>query len=206
MTGQPACCPARRKARSGFGHLRLALALAMAPAFVLALAFTAGSAGPAAAVDTAPAPPAAGPFAGPPPVASRPLPGGVGISLGYPSAIGAFVCAPIDATLGYRFGLTGFPGAGLLWSPGVELRFHQVRGLYSANGFYLFGDALFARDYGGRDDEDLGMELGAGWRWFSSDLRGFRWIGAVEAGGWWTPASMSPHRPALRLYWIAARR
>jgi len=134
----------------------------------------------------------------------RPLPGGMGFSVGYPSALGLFVVAPVDAALGYRFGLTGLPGQGLLWSPGFELRFDAVPGLYSTDGLYLFGNALFGRDYHGRDNEELGMEMGLGWRWFTSDVRGFRWVGAVEAGGWWTPESMGPYRPALRLSWMVA--
>lgn len=129
---------------------------------------------------------------------------GLGAYAGFPSAIGVFFVAPADGTLAFRSGLTAFPGVGVLWSPGYEIRFGQESGTYAHNSGYLYTNLLLARIYTGEDRDHTGLEAGLGYRWILSDVRELRWIAGAEAGGHWDTDSYRPDRPSLRFYWMMA--
>ncbi len=129
----------------------------------------------------------------------------VGLYAGFPSAVGALVSAPVDGPLGFRFGLAAFPGVGVAWSPGFEVRFGQERGTYSRDGYHCYGNLIFGRTYIGEDRELSAAEAGVGYRWTVSDRQGIRWIAAAELGGRWGRRSSGwPDYPSLRVYWILA--
>lgn len=150
------------------------------------------------------------------PPGSRPIPSipeipmrlsrtAVGLYAGFPSTVGALVSAPVDGPLGFRFGLAAFPGVGVAWSPGFELRFGQERGTYSRDGYHFYANLLFGRTYVGEDKEHSSAEAGIGYRWAVSDRQGLRWMAAAELGGRWGMRSSGwPDYPSLRVYWLLA--
>lgn len=128
-----------------------------------------------------------------------------GAYAGYPSAVGALVTAPVDGPLGFRFGLGAFPGLGVVWSPGFEVRIGQERGAYTRDGYHFFANLLYGRTYIGHDRERTAVEAGIGYRWVVSDRQGLRWIAAAEVGGRWGSRSSGwPDYPGLRVYWLLA--
>ena len=129
---------------------------------------------------------------------------GIGLFLGYPSTLGIQIAAPADGALAFRSGLTGFPGVGILWTPGVEVRFSQEPGTYSTDSGYGFANLLMSRTFSGKDKDHVGIEAGLGYRWVLSDRRALRWIGGVEGGGHWDADSIWPDRPSLRILWMVA--
>jgi hypothetical protein len=129
----------------------------------------------------------------------------VGAYGGYPSVAGLQIAVPADGTLAFRSGLTGFPGIGYLFTPGVEIRFGQVPGTYSTNSGYTFANLFLGRENkAGQDKTHKGLEAGLGYRWILPDRRAVRWIGAIEAGAKWTPDSQWPDLPTIRAYWMIA--
>lgn len=100
-----------------------------------------------------------------------------------------------------RFGLTGFPTVGVLFTPGVEYRFGQEPGTIAASGVYAFGNAYLGRSYLGDERDYAGAEVGLGYRWLIDDRRGMRWIGAIEGGGYWRHDPAQLRRPSLRFLW-----
>jgi hypothetical protein len=133
-----------------------------------------------------------------------PSPTGIGIYLGYPSWLGIQWLAPADGPLGFRLGLTGFPGAGALLSPGVEYRLNQEAGTYSKDGTYVCTNLLLGRSLRGPDHSFVGAEGDIGYRWCLSDRRGPRWIAGMEGGAHWNLHSRWPDHPSFRFYWMLA--
>ncbi|MEZ4650191.1 MAG: hypothetical protein R3E97_15690 [Candidatus Eisenbacteria bacterium] len=143
----------------------------------------------------------------------QPFPGGTGVSSiaafgvygGYSSTAGLQVTVPADGTFAWRMGLTGFPGLGWLWTPGVELRFGQERGTFNTDGVYGFSNLYIGETlHESPDKQHWGMETGAGFRWILPDRRSVRWIAAIELGGRWTTESASPKTPTVRAFWMIA--
>lgn len=128
-----------------------------------------------------------------------------GVYAGISSIAGIQMTIPTDATLAFRTGLTGFPGAGWLWTPGLELRFAHEPGTFSTDGVYGFTN-LYIGETTTDDsvDKHWGAETGAGYRWILPDRRGVRWIAAIELGGRWTPKSSAPKTPTIRAFWMIA--
>jgi hypothetical protein len=129
----------------------------------------------------------------------------VGAYAGYPSYGGVQFSAPVDGILAFRSGLTGFPHLGILWTPGIEVRFGQEPGTYNHSGGYGFANMRVGRSTTGDKHQYFGLESGLGFRWILWDRRGFRWIAACEAGGSWSPASMWPQTASGRIFWMMAR-
>lgn len=128
-----------------------------------------------------------------------------GVYGGYSSTAGFQLAIPTDATFAFRMGLTGFPGIGWLWTPGVELRFGQTPGAYNTDGVYGFSNLYVGETVS--DDpvtKHWGVETGAGYRWILPDRRSVRWIAAIEIGGRWSPDSSAPKTPAVRAFWMIA--
>ncbi|MBK8232390.1 MAG: sulfatase-like hydrolase/transferase [Candidatus Eisenbacteria bacterium] len=59
---------------------------------------------------------------------------------------------------------------------------------------------------GAETEEKKGMEFGLRYRWFLSDVRGYRWIFSTEAGGLWKSQDAVPIRPSIRFAWLLATR
>jgi hypothetical protein len=131
---------------------------------------------------------------------------GIGAYLGFPSLVGLMVTAPVDGVLAFRSGLTGIPGVGILWTPGLEIRFDQERGTYNRDGYYGYGNLFFGRIYQGSDRETTGFETGFGYRWFFADRGPKRSIVGFEAGGHWDADSAWPDRPSVRVFWMVTGR
>lgn len=125
-----------------------------------------------------------------------------GVYGGYPSWGGAMIVAPADGPAAFRSGVTGLPNIGILWTPGFELRFDQPSGTFATDGGFFYGNLFLGRSYLNERRGYTAMETGLGYRWILSDRRGLRWIGAIEAGGYWRPESAWPYRPSLRAYWL----
>ncbi|MBK8232058.1 MAG: hypothetical protein IPK72_16120 [Candidatus Eisenbacteria bacterium] len=130
----------------------------------------------------------------------------VGLYAGTPSATGLFVTGPVDGSIGLRFGFTGWPNVGILWTPGVEVRFAQEPGTLGTSSAFLFGNLFGGYQKGAETEEKKGMEFGLGYRWFLSDVRGYRWIFSTEAGGLWKSQDAVPIRPSIRFAWLLATR
>lgn len=130
----------------------------------------------------------------------------MGLYAGTPSATGLFVTGPVDGSIGLRFGLTGWPNLGILWTPGVEVRFAQEPGTLGTSSAFLFGNLFGGYQKGAETPEKKGMEFGLGYRWFLSDVRGYRWIFSTEAGGLWKSQDALPVRPSIRFAWLLATR
>jgi hypothetical protein len=146
----------------------------------------------------APAPPVV------PPTHRRLPPTAIGLYGGYPSYGGLQIVAPVDGALGFRSGLTGFPNVGILWTPGVEVRFGQESGTYNHSGPYAFSNLRLGRSETGHEHMYVGNETGAGFRFLFWDRRGYRWILAGEVGGAWEPGSLWPEHTAGKLMWMVA--
>lgn len=137
-----------------------------------------------------------------------PVPGALpktatGIYGGYPTWAGAMIVAPADGVAAFRTGFTALPEIGILWTPGIEFRFGQEPGTYAVDSAYAFGNLYLGRSYREQEDRDYtGLECGLGYRWILDDRRGYRWIAALEGGGYWRPSSAWPMRPCLRFSWL----
>ncbi len=128
-----------------------------------------------------------------------------GVYGGYSSTAGFQFAIPTDGTLAFRTGLTGFPGIGWLWTPGVELRFGQTPGTYSTDSGYAFSNLYLGettRDTPNRSH--WGLESGIGYRWILPDRRSVRWIAALEVGARWGTESGLPESPTIRAFWMIA--
>lgn len=126
-----------------------------------------------------------------------------GVYFGYPSWVGAMIVAPADGVAAFRTGITALPEIGILWTPGVEVRFREVAGTYAVDGPYGYGNLFLGRSWmENRDRDYTGMECGLGYRWILADRRGYRWIAALEGGGYWRSSSAWPMRPSLRFSWL----
>ena len=129
----------------------------------------------------------------------------IGAYGGYPSTVGMQFAAPTDGPIAFRSGLTGMPGVGVLWTPGVELRFGQDWETYSTNSPYAFSNLYLGKEVrSGDDKEHTGLEAGLGYRWLLPDRRGVRWIAAIELGGRWSNDSALPTTPSIRAFWMIA--
>ena len=128
-----------------------------------------------------------------------------GVYGGYASTAGLQLAIPTDATFAFRMGLTGFPGIGWLFTPGVELRFGQEPGTFSTDGVYGFSN-LYVGETVSADPvkKHWGVETGGGYRWILPDRRSVRWIAAIEIGGRWSPSSSAPKTPTVRAFWMIA--
>lgn len=126
-----------------------------------------------------------------------------GVYGGYPTWAGAMIVAPADGVAAFRTGITGLPEIGILWTPGFEFRFGQEPGTYAVDSAYAFGNLYLGRSYREQEDRDYtGLECGLGYRWIIDDRRGYRWIAALEGGGYWRSSSAWPLRPCLRFSWL----
>ena len=128
-----------------------------------------------------------------------------GVYGGYSSTAGLQMTLPTDGTFAFRMGLTGFPGLGWLWTPGVELRFGQEPGVLNTDGVYGFSNLYIGETV--HDDpvsKHWGVETGGGYRWILPDRRSVRWIAAIELGGRWTTESSAPKTPTVRAFWMIA--
>lgn len=129
----------------------------------------------------------------------------IGAYGGYPSTVGVQFAAPTDGPIAFRSGLTGMPGVGVLWTPGVELRFGQDWETYSSDAPYAFTNLYLGKEVrSGDDKEHSGLEAGLGYRWLLPDRRGVRWVAAIELGGRWSNDSALPATPSVRAFWMIA--
>ncbi len=124
-----------------------------------------------------------------------------GVYAGFPSVAGLQLVLPVDGRAGFRMGLVGFPGVGILWTPGMEIRLTQPPGSTAIDGIYAYSNAFIGEYLLGRDRHWFGLETGLGYRWFLSD-RSTRWLAGAELGGHWDSESAWPDKPSLRVFWM----
>ncbi len=131
---------------------------------------------------------------------------GVGVYGGFPSIAGLQFVAPVDGRVGFRTGITAAPAVGILWTPGIEVRFRETQGAYAEGGPLVFGNLFLGRTYVDEDKEERGLEAGVGYRIVMNDVRDLRWFLTAEVGGHWEKGSEWPLRPSARVMWMMAGR